>query len=99
MNFSMIENLTYLIFMSLVLFVIPLMTVKILDSYKTFLLQLLHAVIAPEPIVSTGTPSSTTIDQDAPSTSTSQINQETPTPFIPLDVEEADHDIKVAHNG
>ncbi|GJY21718.1 hypothetical protein Tco_0394284 [Tanacetum coccineum] len=30
MNFSIIENLTYLIFMSLVLFAIPLMTVKIL---------------------------------------------------------------------
>ncbi|GJZ19539.1 retrovirus-related pol polyprotein from transposon TNT 1-94 [Tanacetum coccineum] len=54
-------------------------------------------VIAPEPVVSTGTPSSTTIDQDAPSTSTSQTNQETPTPVIPLGVEEADHDIKVAH--
>nr|GEX09030.1 retrovirus-related Pol polyprotein from transposon TNT 1-94 [Tanacetum cinerariifolium] len=55
------------------------------------------AVIALEPIVSTGTPSSTTIDQDAPSTSTSQTNQETPSPVIPLGVEEADHDIKVAH--
>ncbi|GJX73789.1 probable beta-1,4-xylosyltransferase IRX14 [Tanacetum coccineum] len=54
-------------------------------------------VIAPEPAVSTGTPSSTTIDQDAPSTSTSQTNQETPSPVIPLGVEEADHDIEVAH--
>ncbi|GKE64717.1 retrovirus-related pol polyprotein from transposon TNT 1-94 [Tanacetum coccineum] len=36
------------------------------------------AVIAPEPAVSTGTPSSTTIDQDAPSSSTSQTTQETP---------------------
>nr|GEX99436.1 retrovirus-related Pol polyprotein from transposon TNT 1-94 [Tanacetum cinerariifolium] len=52
------------------------------------------AVIAPEPIVSTGTPSSTTIDQDAPSTSTSQTNQETPSLVIPFDVEEADHDIE-----
>ncbi|GJS58401.1 retrovirus-related pol polyprotein from transposon TNT 1-94 [Tanacetum coccineum] len=32
MNFSMIENLTYHIFMSLVLSVIPLMTVKILNT-------------------------------------------------------------------
>ncbi|GJY55781.1 hypothetical protein Tco_0454896 [Tanacetum coccineum] len=54
-------------------------------------------VIAQEPAISTGTPSLTTIDQDAPSTSTSQINQETPTPVIPLGVEEADHDIEVAH--
>ncbi|GJW02786.1 retrovirus-related pol polyprotein from transposon TNT 1-94 [Tanacetum coccineum] len=55
------------------------------------------AVIAPEPTVSTGTPSLTTIDQDAPSTSTSQTPPKTPSPVIPLDVEEADHDIEVAH--
>ncbi|GJZ48779.1 retrovirus-related pol polyprotein from transposon TNT 1-94, partial [Tanacetum coccineum] len=54
-------------------------------------------LIAPEPVVSTGIPSSTTIDQDVPSTSTSQIYQETPPPVIPLGVEEADHDIEVAH--
>ncbi|GJX99456.1 retrovirus-related pol polyprotein from transposon TNT 1-94 [Tanacetum coccineum] len=54
-------------------------------------------VIAQEPAVLTGSPSSTTIDQDAPSTSTSQTNQETPSLFIPLGVEEADHDIEVAH--
>ncbi|GJU55419.1 hypothetical protein Tco_0060963 [Tanacetum coccineum] len=55
------------------------------------------AVIVPEPAVSTGLPSLTTIDQDAPSTSTSQTNQETPYLVIPLGVEEADHDIEVAH--
>ncbi|GJZ71836.1 retrovirus-related pol polyprotein from transposon TNT 1-94 [Tanacetum coccineum] len=44
-----------------------------------------------------GSPSSTTIDQDALSTSTSQTNQETLSPVIPLGVEEASHDIKVAH--
>ncbi|GJT64374.1 retrovirus-related pol polyprotein from transposon TNT 1-94 [Tanacetum coccineum] len=33
----------------------------------------------------------------APSTSTSQTNQEIPSPVIPLGVEEADHDIEVAH--
>nr|GFA70645.1 hypothetical protein [Tanacetum cinerariifolium] len=54
-------------------------------------------VIAPEPAVFAGTPSSTTIDQDAPSTSTSQTTQETPSPVIPLGSEEADHDIEVAH--
>ncbi|GJY28882.1 retrovirus-related pol polyprotein from transposon TNT 1-94 [Tanacetum coccineum] len=54
-------------------------------------------VIAPEPSVSTGTPSLMTIDQDAPSTSTSQTPPETPSPIIPLSVEEADHDIEVAH--
>nr|GEW65087.1 retrovirus-related Pol polyprotein from transposon TNT 1-94 [Tanacetum cinerariifolium] len=47
--------------------------------------------------VSTGIPSLTTIDQYAPSTSTSQTNQETPSLVISLDVKEGDHDIKVAH--
>ncbi|GKA74808.1 putative ribonuclease H-like domain-containing protein [Tanacetum coccineum] len=55
------------------------------------------AVIAPKPAVSTDTPSSTTIDQDAPSSSTSQTTQETPPLVIPLGVEEADHDIEVSH--
>ncbi|GKA70892.1 retrovirus-related pol polyprotein from transposon TNT 1-94 [Tanacetum coccineum] len=67
------------------------------DSCKTFLLQLFPAVIAPDPAVSTGTPSSTIIDQNASSTSTSQTNQETSSPVIPLGVEEADHDIEVPH--
>ncbi|GJW70907.1 retrovirus-related pol polyprotein from transposon TNT 1-94 [Tanacetum coccineum] len=43
------------------------------------------AVIAPEHVVSTCTPSSTIIDQDVPSTSTSQTNQETPSSVIPLE--------------
>ncbi|GJS42097.1 retrovirus-related pol polyprotein from transposon TNT 1-94 [Tanacetum coccineum] len=55
------------------------------------------AVIDPELGVLTGTPSFTTINQDAPSTSTSQTNQETPSPVIPHGVEETDHDIEVAH--
>ncbi|GJS15452.1 retrovirus-related pol polyprotein from transposon TNT 1-94 [Tanacetum coccineum] len=54
-------------------------------------------VIAPEPAVLTGTPSSTTIDQDAPPTSTSQTPQEIPSSVIPLGVKEADHDIEVAY--
>ncbi|GKC76735.1 retrovirus-related pol polyprotein from transposon TNT 1-94 [Tanacetum coccineum] len=58
---------------------------------------IISIVIALEPAVSTGTPSSTTIDQDAPSSSTSQTTQETPPPVIPLGVEEAYHDIEVAH--
>ncbi|GJS94154.1 retrovirus-related pol polyprotein from transposon TNT 1-94 [Tanacetum coccineum] len=54
-------------------------------------------VITPEPIVSTGTPLSTLIDQDAPSTSTSQTTPETLSPIIPLGVKEADHGNEVAH--
>ncbi|GKD34755.1 hypothetical protein Tco_1250264 [Tanacetum coccineum] len=52
-------------------------------------------VIAPEPAVSTGTPSSTKIDQDSPATSTSQTPVETPSLVIPLGVKEADQDIEV----
>ncbi|GJW56035.1 retrovirus-related pol polyprotein from transposon TNT 1-94 [Tanacetum coccineum] len=37
--------------------------------------DLVPVVIAPEPAISTGSPSSTTINQDVPSTSTSQTNQ------------------------
>ncbi|GJU45885.1 putative ribonuclease H-like domain-containing protein [Tanacetum coccineum] len=58
---------------------------------------IIPAIITPEPAVSICTPSSTTIDQDAPSLSTSHTTQETPPPIIPLDVEEVDHDIEVAH--
>nr|GEV46171.1 ribonuclease H-like domain-containing protein [Tanacetum cinerariifolium] len=53
--------------------------------------------IAPEPTVSIGTPSSTIIDQDEPSTSTSQTPSETPSLVIPLSVKEAKHDTEVAH--
>ncbi|GJX95157.1 retrovirus-related pol polyprotein from transposon TNT 1-94 [Tanacetum coccineum] len=56
-------------------------------------------VVAPEPAVSTGSPSSTTVDQDAPSPSNSQTTPETQPPVIPNDVEEDNHDIEVAHMG
>ncbi|GKD89325.1 hypothetical protein Tco_1364832 [Tanacetum coccineum] len=44
-----------------------------------------------------GTPSSTRIDQDTPSTSTSQTTQEEQSHVIPTSVEEDDHGIEVAH--
>ncbi|GJY36546.1 retrovirus-related pol polyprotein from transposon TNT 1-94 [Tanacetum coccineum] len=56
-------------------------------------------VAAPEPVVSTGLPSSTTVDQDAPSPSNSQTTPDTQPPVIPNDVEEDNHDIEVAHMG
>ncbi|GJU73954.1 hypothetical protein Tco_1265359 [Tanacetum coccineum] len=56
-------------------------------------------VVAPEPAASTSTPSSTTVDQDAPSPSNSQTTLETQSPIIPNDVEEDNHDIEVAHMG
>ncbi|GJS53155.1 hypothetical protein Tco_0626517 [Tanacetum coccineum] len=54
-------------------------------------------VVALEPADSTGTPSSTTNDQDAPSPSTSQTPQESQSLVILSDVEEQFQDIKVAH--
>ncbi|GJW42392.1 retrotransposon protein, putative, ty1-copia subclass [Tanacetum coccineum] len=54
-------------------------------------------VVTKEPAVSTSTPSSTTIDQDAPSLSTSQTTQELQSLVIPLGVEEEYHDTKVGH--
>ncbi|GJR48589.1 hypothetical protein Tco_1316692 [Tanacetum coccineum] len=47
--------------------------------------------------VSTGSPSSTSVDQDAPSPSASQTPQASPSHVIPPSAEEVDHDIKVAH--
>nr|GEW71239.1 integrase, catalytic region, zinc finger, CCHC-type, peptidase aspartic, catalytic [Tanacetum cinerariifolium] len=46
---------------------------------------------------STGSPSSATVDQDAPSPSNSQSTPKTQPPVIPNDVEEDNHDIEVAH--
>ncbi|GJY85853.1 hypothetical protein Tco_0499879 [Tanacetum coccineum] len=54
-------------------------------------------LVAPEPAASTGLPSSTTVDQDAPSPSNSQTTPETQPPVIPNDVEEDNHDLDVAH--
>ncbi|GKG27522.1 hypothetical protein Tco_0405849, partial [Tanacetum coccineum] len=60
---------------------------------------LIDEVAAPVPAVSTGSPSSTTVDQDAPSPSNSHTTQETQSPIISHDVEEDNHDIKVAYMG
>ncbi|GJS78811.1 retrovirus-related pol polyprotein from transposon TNT 1-94 [Tanacetum coccineum] len=56
-------------------------------------------VAAPVPAISTGLPSSTTVDQDAPSPSNSQTTPKTQHPIIPNDAEEDNHDIEVAHIG
>ncbi|GJT07684.1 integrase, catalytic region, zinc finger, CCHC-type containing protein [Tanacetum coccineum] len=54
-------------------------------------------VVAPEPATSTGSPSSITVEQDAPSHSNSQTTPETQSPVIPNDVKKDDHDLDVAH--
>nr|GEW51614.1 retrovirus-related Pol polyprotein from transposon TNT 1-94 [Tanacetum cinerariifolium] len=56
-------------------------------------------VIPPVQGESTGLPSSTTVDQDAPSPSKSQTTPEPQSSVIPQDVEEDIHDIEVAHMG
>ncbi|GJT60040.1 hypothetical protein Tco_1003573, partial [Tanacetum coccineum] len=54
-------------------------------------------VVAPEHAASTGSSSSITVDQDAPSLSNSQTTPATQSPIIPNDVEEDNHDLDVAH--
>nr|GEZ03716.1 retrovirus-related Pol polyprotein from transposon TNT 1-94 [Tanacetum cinerariifolium] len=54
-------------------------------------------VVAPEPIVSTGSPSSTTVDQDAPSPSNSQTQPEIQSPVIYNNVKVENHDLAIAH--
>nr|GEW45205.1 retrovirus-related Pol polyprotein from transposon TNT 1-94 [Tanacetum cinerariifolium] len=54
-------------------------------------------VVALEPAASTSSPSSTTVDQDAPSPSNSQTTPKTQYSIIPNDVEEDNHDLDVAH--
>nr|GEU41564.1 retrovirus-related Pol polyprotein from transposon TNT 1-94 [Tanacetum cinerariifolium] len=54
-------------------------------------------VVALELAVSTGSPSSTNVDQDAPSPSNSQITPDTQSPIIPNDIEDDNHGLDVAH--
>nr|GEZ59521.1 retrovirus-related Pol polyprotein from transposon TNT 1-94 [Tanacetum cinerariifolium] len=56
-------------------------------------------VIPPIQAESTGSPSSTSVDQDAPSPSKSQTIPETQSTVIPQDVEEDSINIEVAHMG
>ncbi|GKE89771.1 putative ribonuclease H-like domain-containing protein [Tanacetum coccineum] len=60
---------------------------------------LINEVISPVLADSNGSPSSTTVDQDAPSPSNSQITPKTEPPVILNDVKEDNHDIEVAHIG
>ncbi|GKD36401.1 retrovirus-related pol polyprotein from transposon TNT 1-94 [Tanacetum coccineum] len=54
-------------------------------------------VVAPVPAVSTGSPSSTIVNQYAPSPSNSQTTSKTQSPIIPNDVEEYNHDLDITH--
>ncbi|GJX13696.1 integrase, catalytic region, zinc finger, CCHC-type containing protein [Tanacetum coccineum] len=59
----------------------------------------INEVIAPVLADSSGSPSSTTVDQDAPSLSNSLTTPETEPHIIPNVVEEDNHDIEIAHMG
>nr|GFD13421.1 hypothetical protein [Tanacetum cinerariifolium] len=69
------------------------------DHPSPKVIALITKVVAPKPVESTGSPSSTIVDQDAPSPSKSQTTPETQPPVIPNDVEEDYHDIEVALMG
>ncbi|GJT60948.1 hypothetical protein Tco_1004481 [Tanacetum coccineum] len=62
-------------------------------------IALIAEVVAPEPAASTGSPSSTNVDQDAPSPTHSQTTPETQPPVILNDVKEDNNDIEIAHMG
>ncbi|GJY38381.1 hypothetical protein Tco_0424745, partial [Tanacetum coccineum] len=66
---------------------------------RTYIIAPIDEVVAPILAVSTGSTSSTTVDQDAPSPSSSQTTPKTQPPVIPNDIEEDNHDIKVAYMG
>ncbi|GKA86869.1 retrovirus-related pol polyprotein from transposon TNT 1-94, partial [Tanacetum coccineum] len=59
-------------------------------------IALIDEVVALVLAASIGSPSSTTVNQDAPSPSNSQTTLETHSPIIPNDVEEDNHDLDVA---
>nr|GEX72341.1 hypothetical protein [Tanacetum cinerariifolium] len=62
-------------------------------------IALIADVITSVQAESTGSLSSTIVDQDAPSPSKSQTTPETHSPVIPQDVKDDIHDIEVAHMG
>ncbi|GKE83687.1 hypothetical protein Tco_1557429 [Tanacetum coccineum] len=69
------------------------------DYPTTDVVTPIHEVVASVPAVSTSSPSSTNVDQDAPTPTHSQKTSETQPPVIPNNVEEDNHDIKIAHMG
>nr|GEW19735.1 hypothetical protein [Tanacetum cinerariifolium] len=60
-------------------------------------IALIADVVAPEPAASTGSPSTTTVDQDAPSPSNYQTTPKTQSLIISNNVEKDNHDLDVAY--
>ncbi|GKD89935.1 retrovirus-related pol polyprotein from transposon TNT 1-94 [Tanacetum coccineum] len=69
------------------------------DYPATEVVAPIHEVVAPVLAVSIGLPSSTNVDQDAPSPSHSQTTPETQPPIIPNNVEVDNRDIKIVDMG
>nr|GFA73581.1 hypothetical protein [Tanacetum cinerariifolium] len=69
------------------------------DHHAPEVIALIDDVIPPVQDDLTSSPSSTTVDQDAPSASKSHTTAETQSSVIPQDVEEDNLDIEVAHMG
>ncbi|GJT91153.1 retrovirus-related pol polyprotein from transposon TNT 1-94 [Tanacetum coccineum] len=59
--------------------------------------SLVPVVEAPAPVESTGSPSSTIVDQDVPSLSTSQTTPQSQSQETPLSAKEESHNLEVAH--
>nr|GEY18770.1 retrovirus-related Pol polyprotein from transposon TNT 1-94 [Tanacetum cinerariifolium] len=74
-------------------------SVRRVDHQAPEVIAPIDDVIPPVQDDSTGSPSSTMVDQDAPSASKSHTTAETQSLIIPQDVEEDNLDIKVAHMG
>nr|GEX92917.1 hypothetical protein [Tanacetum cinerariifolium] len=67
------------------------------DHPSPEVIALIANVVSLEPATSTDSPSSTTVNQDAPLPSNSHTTPKTQSPIIPNDVEEDNHDLDVAH--
>nr|GEY84456.1 hypothetical protein [Tanacetum cinerariifolium] len=67
------------------------------DPLALEVITLIAEVISLVLVVSTSSPSSTIVDQDAPSTSNSQTTPKTQSPIISNDVKEENHDLDIAH--
>ncbi|GJZ75115.1 retrovirus-related pol polyprotein from transposon TNT 1-94 [Tanacetum coccineum] len=67
------------------------------DLTASEVITLIVEVVALELVASTDSPSSTTVDQDAPSPNNSQTSPKTQSPVISYNVEEENHNLDVAH--
>ncbi|GKC06999.1 retrovirus-related pol polyprotein from transposon TNT 1-94, partial [Tanacetum coccineum] len=75
----------------------PPSTLFVPPSRTPLVIAPIDQVVSPVLAVSTGSLSSTTVEQNAPSPSKSQITPKTQSPIIPNDVEQDNYDLDVAY--